>query len=163
MVRIKSHPRDHPMDTYIFMHVYMYIWSGLSPILGTIPWIRIYLCMCICIHISLCKNVWWWWWWWCLVKKDYNEGVTKSNPTQRCRPAKGIPLSRVRIIPPPRNHSMKIYIINISIHICIYIYIYMYQHTFTYINSYIYIYIPLGRVGINPPPWDHSMKVPSVE
>jgi hypothetical protein len=24
------------------------------------------------------------------LKKDYNEGVTKSNPTQKCRPAKGI-------------------------------------------------------------------------
>jgi hypothetical protein len=22
--------------------------------------------------------------------KDYNEGVTKSNPTQKCKPAKGI-------------------------------------------------------------------------
>ncbi len=28
--------------------------------------------------------------WWCLLKKDYNKGVTKSNPTQKCRPAKGI-------------------------------------------------------------------------
>jgi hypothetical protein len=24
------------------------------------------------------------------VKKDYSEGVTKSNQTQKCRPAKGI-------------------------------------------------------------------------
>jgi hypothetical protein len=24
------------------------------------------------------------------ISKDYNEGVTKSNPTQKCRPAKGI-------------------------------------------------------------------------
>jgi hypothetical protein len=24
------------------------------------------------------------------LKKDYNEGVTKSNPTQKCRPAKGM-------------------------------------------------------------------------
>jgi hypothetical protein len=24
------------------------------------------------------------------LKKDYNEGVTKSNPTKKCRPAKGI-------------------------------------------------------------------------
>jgi hypothetical protein len=30
------------------------------------------------------------WWWWRLLKKDYNKGVTKSNPTQKCRPAKGI-------------------------------------------------------------------------
>jgi hypothetical protein len=30
-----------------------------------------------------------WWWWWCLLLKDYNEGVTKSNPTQKCRTAKG--------------------------------------------------------------------------
>jgi hypothetical protein len=28
-------------------------------------------------------------WWWCLLKNDNNEGVTKSNPTQKCRPAKG--------------------------------------------------------------------------
>jgi hypothetical protein len=32
-----------------------------------------------------CANVWW-----CLLKKDYNEGVTKSNPTQKCRLARGI-------------------------------------------------------------------------
>jgi hypothetical protein len=24
------------------------------------------------------------------ILKNYNEGVTKSNPTQKCRPAKGI-------------------------------------------------------------------------
>jgi hypothetical protein len=24
------------------------------------------------------------------LKTDYNEGVTKSNPTQKCRPAKDI-------------------------------------------------------------------------
>jgi hypothetical protein len=24
------------------------------------------------------------------LKKDYNKGVTKYNPTQKCRPAKGI-------------------------------------------------------------------------
>jgi hypothetical protein len=24
------------------------------------------------------------------LKKNYNEGVTKSNPTERCRPTKGI-------------------------------------------------------------------------
>jgi hypothetical protein len=24
------------------------------------------------------------------LNKNYNEGVTKSNPTQKCRPAKGI-------------------------------------------------------------------------
>jgi hypothetical protein len=28
--------------------------------------------------------------WWCLFKKDYKKGITKSNPTQKCRPAKGI-------------------------------------------------------------------------
>jgi hypothetical protein len=22
------------------------------------------------------------WWWWCLLEKDFNEGVTKSDPTQ---------------------------------------------------------------------------------
>jgi hypothetical protein len=25
-----------------------------------------------------------------VLKKDYNKSVTKSNPTQKCRPAKGI-------------------------------------------------------------------------
>jgi hypothetical protein len=30
------------------------------------------------------------------LKKDYNEGVIKSNPTQKCTPAKGISM-RVNI------------------------------------------------------------------
>jgi hypothetical protein len=29
-------------------------------------------------------------WFLMMIKKDYNEGVTNSNPTQKCRPAKGI-------------------------------------------------------------------------
>jgi hypothetical protein len=41
-------------------------------------------------HLHIFTHTCIWWWWWCLLKKDHKGGVTKSNPTQKCRPAEGI-------------------------------------------------------------------------
>jgi hypothetical protein len=52
-----------------------------------IIYMQIYL-----MHTNLDEqlNEYWIWWWWRLLKKDYNEGDTKSYPTQKYRPAKDI-------------------------------------------------------------------------
>jgi hypothetical protein len=55
---------------HLYLHICMYIYLENDNI-----WMGIY------VQIHMIR---------CLLKKDYNEGVTKSNPIQKCRPPKGI-------------------------------------------------------------------------
>jgi hypothetical protein len=66
----KDHKHHHNCPFYVcffvvasLYHWFEYFWSG---------------------------GVWPSWWWCCLLKKDDDEGVTKSNPTQKCRLAKSV-------------------------------------------------------------------------
>jgi hypothetical protein len=90
------------MYIYICIYIYMYIYIYIYTCIYICIHIHIYIFMYIYIYIYIYIYVWWIFieamvirWWWCLLK-DYNEGVTKSISTQKCRPAKGI-IKRINI------------------------------------------------------------------
>jgi hypothetical protein len=74
------------ISIYGYLHLSTYIYMFILTCIGIYNYT--YSCMYVCRYINLLTRV-------STIddvylKKDYNKGVIKSNPKQKCRPAKGI-------------------------------------------------------------------------
>jgi hypothetical protein len=81
--------RPSPIHAYIHIHSDVYIYILLLPSHSYPPWliyayINIHRCTWSYVSEQMMIMMMF------ILKKNYNEGVIKFNPTQKCRPAKGI-------------------------------------------------------------------------